>query len=218
MACASLGSAAQAATITGLFNTGVDGSGSPLGEGAVDQPLAPVGQRYAGWEPTPTLAGATSGVVYDNPLYHLPSDARFISQLAGGDYTTNPNTYFTTFNVTGDPLTAHLSGIFEADNFATIYLNGHQLAQDVQDTVYENFEIFSTFSATADDFIEGINTLSIVLTDTGKPGAVLIGGLSTVVTQTGVVPEPAAWTLMIGGFGMAGAMLRRRRQSAAATA
>lgn len=33
---------------------------------------------------------------------------------------------------------------------------------------------------------------------------------------TGGVPEPAAWTLMIGGFGMAGAMLRRRRRTAAA--
>jgi len=30
------------------------------------------------------------------------------------------------------------------------------------------------------------------------------------------VPEPAAWALMIGGFGMAGAALRRRRSQAAA--
>jgi hypothetical protein len=34
---------------------------------------------------------------------------------------------------------------------------------------------------------------------------------------TGSVPEPASWALMIGGFGMAGAALRRKR-SAAATA
>ncbi len=32
---------------------------------------------------------------------------------------------------------------------------------------------------------------------------------------TGLVPEPASWALMIGGFGMAGAMLRRQRRSAA---
>jgi hypothetical protein len=31
----------------------------------------------------------------------------------------------------------------------------------------------------------------------------------------GAVPEPASWALMIGGFGMAGAMLRRRRAGAA---
>jgi hypothetical protein len=31
------------------------------------------------------------------------------------------------------------------------------------------------------------------------------------VDHVGGVPEPASWALMIGGFGMAGAMLRRRR-------
>jgi len=34
-------------------------------------------------------------------------------------------------------------------------------------------------------------------------------------SQVGVVPEPATWGLLIGGFGLTGAMLRRRRQSAA---
>jgi hypothetical protein len=29
-------------------------------------------------------------------------------------------------------------------------------------------------------------------------------------------PEPAAWALMIGGFGLAGAAMRRRRRAAAA--
>jgi hypothetical protein len=32
---------------------------------------------------------------------------------------------------------------------------------------------------------------------------------------TGGVPEPASWALMIGGFGLAGAMLRRRRSALA---
>jgi hypothetical protein len=32
---------------------------------------------------------------------------------------------------------------------------------------------------------------------------------------SGAVPEPATWALMIGGFGMAGAMLRRRRTALA---
>jgi hypothetical protein len=36
------------------------------------------------------------------------------------------------------------------------------------------------------------------------------------VAQVGAVPEPAAWSLMIGGFGLAGAALRRRRVAVAA--
>jgi hypothetical protein len=36
------------------------------------------------------------------------------------------------------------------------------------------------------------------------------------VNGSGAVPEPATWALMIGGFGMAGAALRRRRTMAAA--
>jgi hypothetical protein len=36
--------------------------------------------------------------------------------------------------------------------------------------------------------------------------------------QSGAVPEPAAWALMIGGFGLAGAMLRRRRVVASSLA
>jgi hypothetical protein len=40
-------------------------------------------------------------------------------------------------------------------------------------------------------------------------------GLSDIHFSTAAVPEPATWTLMILGFGGAGAMLRRRRAEAA---
>ncbi len=36
-----------------------------------------------------------------------------------------------------------------------------------------------------------------------------------VFSPTGGVPEPAAWTLMLSGFGLAGASLRRRRTAPA---
>jgi hypothetical protein len=41
-------------------------------------------------------------------------------------------------------------------------------------------------------------------------------GLAAAGPSTGPVPEPATWALMIGGFGLAGAALRRRRALAPA--
>jgi hypothetical protein len=42
-----------------------------------------------------------------------------------------------------------------------------------------------------------------------------VGGQNQGFVIGGAVPEPASWALMIAGFGMAGAVLRRRRQVAA---
>jgi hypothetical protein len=194
---------AHAAQILGLYDTGVDDTGTPLAEGALD----------THW----TVTGAAAPVVYDNAAYTVPSDARFIAQEAGGQYTTNPNTYSLTFSLDGlNAATAQLSGMFEADNYATVFLNGHQLAQDVQGTDTANFQSLTAFSATSADFVSGANVLSVVLTDTGPPSAVLISGLSGTADLAGAVPEPAAWTLMIAGFGATGSMLRRRRQAALA--
>ena len=41
-------------------------------------------------------------------------------------------------------------------------------------------------------------------------------GFRASLTSDGAVPEPATWALMIGGFGLAGAALRRRRAAVAA--
>ena len=48
------------------------------------------------------------------------------------------------------------------------------------------------------------------VTFTSDSGALLGSG------QTGAIPEPGTWALMIGGFGIAGSMLRRRRTVLAA--
>ncbi|MET0307973.1 MAG: PEPxxWA-CTERM sorting domain-containing protein [Sphingomonas sp.] len=48
---------------------------------------------------------------------------------------------------------------------------------------------------------------------TGHAGYVYLDGFGA-VTPPGGVPEPSAWAMMIGGFGLAGAALRRRRRIA----
>ena len=56
-------------------------------------------------------------------------------------------------------------------------------------------------------FVGTGNTETIVLAAT-NPGN---GGVFFDKVSVSAAPEPAAWALMIGGFGMAGATLRRRR-------
>jgi hypothetical protein len=46
---------------------------------------------------------------------------------------------------------------------------------------------------------------------TGIPQSFAINQVSLTDTIAGGVPEPASWALMIGGFGLAGAALRRRQ-------
>ena len=44
--------------------------------------------------------------------------------------------------------------------------------------------------------------------------AIIASGVDQ-ISNPGAIPEPGTWALMIGGFGMAGAMLRRRRAAVA---
>jgi hypothetical protein len=74
-------------------------------------------------------------------------------------------------------------------------------------------------------FVEGSNNITVIVNNnyagintgggglTGGPSALYLTG--AVTYDSGAVPEPAAWALMIGGFGLAGATLRRRRSATA---
>ena len=203
MATTSLTAAgAQAATITGLFSTGVDGSGNVLAEGASEQ-------HY-------TVDGAMVPVLFNNPSYVAQPGAAFIAVQADGGFTNPVNTYSLTFDLTGlNAATAQLAGNFEADNFATVFLNGHQIGQDVQSTVVSNFQTPTAFSATSADFVSGLNTLTFTVTDTGPPSALMVSDLTGTADA---VPEPASWAIMLVGFGSLGVAMRTRRSKVAATA
>ena len=53
----------------------------------------------------------------------------------------------------------------------------------------------------------------LIITGNGGPAATY-GGTVSFILAGNAVPEPATWALMIVGFGGAGAVLRRRRQTA----
>ncbi len=76
----------------------------------------------------------------------------------------------------------------------------------------------ATFNAGADSSHQDVQ--DCYSNDCLNPGQWNDADVTATFTQTinAGVPEPASWALMIGGFGMTGVMLRRRRSSVAATA
>ena len=94
----------------------------------------------------------------------------------------------------------------------SITLHGYDATNTAFTQAYSGITGDQRFSIVA----TGGDRLSHIDFTTGSPvtamAQIKIGGVAAVT----VVPEPATWALMIGGFGGAGAMLRRRRRAAVA--
>ncbi|SDJ65122.1 PEP-CTERM protein-sorting domain-containing protein [Bradyrhizobium lablabi] len=175
--CAATG--AQASVT--LFNTGVDGPNT----GAID--------------PNYSLVGGGSAVTYYNPAYIADtSTSRWVSYSVDG-YPGNSTVEFVT-SFTADSI-ALVSGLWGADNFGKILVNGVQVAE-LDGTVYENFNQLHPFSFSPH---LGLNTLVVQLTDTGPPTAFRIDGFA------GAVPEASTWAMMILGFFGIGFVAYRRK-------
>ena len=68
------------------------------------------------------------------------------------------------------------------------------------------------FGGTADAFIDPIFSIDPGFSAT-HPGYSLVFSQGVGNGVAGGVPDPASWTLMVGGFGIVGSALRRRRQN-----
>ncbi len=69
---------------------------------------------------------------------------------------------------------------------------------------------------TANSFNDGVYSVNSVFDGAATSGIANTAGTITQFTGTALadaVPEPATWAMMIGGFGMAGGAMRRRRVS-----
>lgn len=208
-AALALSGAAQAGTIAGLYNTGVDDNGALLVGTQVD----PHWTLNEG----PAYASVVAGQF---PLPYWMADgpnSRWITPTrdAGESFDAFSDGYYN-YTLAFDLPTfsaASFNGAYGADNEVTnISLNGHSLGSGV------GFSGWTGFSAATPDFVSGTNYLTFTVKNWAQNGGNPTG-LRVEFNQSNVTatPEPAAWALMIVGFGAAGGMVRaqRRRQAAA---
>lgn len=208
------GTAVQAAPLA-LFNTGVDASGTPLTDGVIGDP------HY-------TLVGVPGGTsalrvrtaVGGFPIPPYIGDNAFSAWIGPNndsiiDGPVGLYDYQTTFSLAGfNASTASIFGGWSTDNNGIkILLNGVDTGNP--GTSFVQFATgFAPFSITS-GFLAGLNRLDFIVNNGGGPTALRVE-MHGSAALSGGIPEPTTWALMIGGFGMAGAMLRRRRTAVAA--
>jgi len=81
---------------------------------------------------------------------------------------------------------------------------------------YVLISMFQTV-ANRDGFMDATNTITVQLSET-LPDEVRQQIRENVVTARSLVPEPASWAMMIAGFGLVGAVARRKRSVGLLTA
>lgn len=201
----SLGTA-QAAVITGLFNTGVDAFGDALSPAGVPGLIDP---HYTIVSSTIGDTLGSNAVTYAHPSY-VPDSAtsRWVSNSADGQPGNGTVTFQTTFTVTGSGPVS-ISGLWGVDNIGEIFLNGVDTGIGLP-FGFPAFESLHAFAITS-GFVSGLNTLAFVVTDTGPPLAFRVEAL------TSAVPELSTWAMMLFGFAAIALFARRRARQSALT-
>jgi len=203
---------ASAIIVPGVYNTGLGVGGTALGLGdnqadanytitATNDPAATVGNQAR---------------TYYNPAYLQDGPlARIVNATGDGNGTAGATTTFSTiFSLAGfDSLNATLSGQVLFDNSGQIFLNGNQIGG-----TFTGFASLAPFGSNGNFFVAGLNTLSFALTNADGPQAFQVAGLTVTAERlpiTGGVPEPASWAMLVIGFGVVGASVRRRTKKLA---
>jgi hypothetical protein len=143
-----------------------------------------------------TFTGALSGSDYNPATGH---GTFFDIAIPGGAFTdtitfTNPTDALLN-NVYFDAVTTGFSSL-------SATFDGHTLAQAASPVAGFTRYSFSNLSTVA-------GTNNLVISGTSNGG--LISSFYAGNIKFTAVPEPASWMLMIGGLGLAGAALRRRK-------
>lgn len=197
--------ASQAATISGLFNTGVDGAGVAFGSGGVPDPhYSLIVQPLSATAVTVTDTGFPFPIWVANN-----SGSRWIGpDETGPDATGNATpgnyVYRTTFNVpaNADLSTVNVSGLWGTDDPSVdILINGASTGN-----VSAGFTTLVPFSVNS-GFVIGTNTLDFSLNN-----VISVTGLRVdKIVGTYLVPEPATACLGSLALAMSTAVLVRMR-------
>jgi hypothetical protein len=211
VACAAFALGANAATISGLYDTGVDNNGVAVaGHGADQHWLLGGGAAYTGatngsfpigyWVPDTTVS---------RWLTPTPNAGDSFDPSADGAYA-----YSLTFNLTASQAAgASFLGQFASDNTVSgVTLNGNTIGGG------GSFSNWTGLSASSSDFVAGANTLVFTIDNFAQNGGNPTGLNVEFLSSTMGVPEPTTWALMLVGLAGMGLALRSSRKSLGAAA
>ena len=221
---------ANAATILGLYDTGVNNAGQVLAPSALEQhyvitftnvtnpnyasqvPITPKVTTYSQWSANSPVASTGSAWItqainaVNGPAKSGPN------KPTGTPANANLFVYTLNFNLGSlSPSSAMITGMLQADNFAEVYLNGNLVSGQTPVNFPGTPNYFRRFTAFGADnfFVSGANTLQFKVYDYGS-----VSGLRVSDLMGTAVPEPATWAMMILGFGVVASQARRRRKGA----
>jgi hypothetical protein len=189
------------------------------------------GTSASGIDPHYTITATTDPTIArDSSAYVDTSFAGGWASAISGTHWINPSgtgsgsqsfgvysyTYTTTFDLTGlIPTTAALSGLLQADDIVTLFLNGNQVSNSNIGT-YTKPTAFSIGSQYSSDFLSGINTLSFVVQNSGSYATGFDASVSG--TALSAAPEVGSFAMIsVAGVFLTGiGVLRRRVQQSMA--
>jgi hypothetical protein len=192
-------------SISNLFNTGVDSSGTPLATNGVAD------AHYINITTPPGTTFTTN-----NGAYHNYPDAGYITiDKIGGDgsYTVTFTTTFT-LPTTADLGTVAVAGNYSIDNSLTdILINGHSTG--ISNSNIGNFVAANPVILPTGFYQAGTNTLGFMWNNVSGPGAIAVEFTRKSFIN---VPEPGNIALLIGlcvpASLFAASSLRRRSNKA----
>jgi hypothetical protein len=156
-----------------------------------------------------TVAPPASGPVPSLTAFSVRSFSKGVVVSAGtlsGTFTTDEEGGVT--SLVGVDLKVSASGDFQAKTFDLGDVDWYSPSQTLRVTDGD-FQLEIDFAPGFDPaLMQGVALGGWDYDPTDGAGSRMLAGFAT---PAAAVPEPYAWTLLIGGFGLAGAALRRRR-------